>query len=371
MGKILGPCLCGLLFAFIGCAPKPSQSAQAINPVGSTSRAYLDHERMNWERSAKRPLNTTIWYPTEASADPRQARSQDANPLFVPLPPTAQGAPLSDLHRQYPLILISHGTGGSASGMFWLGHHLAARGYIVAAVNHHGNTGAEPKMDPRGFLLYWERARDLSAVLDQLLDDPLFGSRINRQQIGAAGFSLGGYTVMALAGGRFNQTEYDRFCASSARDFTCGPQPEFPDAPKLFQDLKAHDTIVRDSLARSGDSYRDPRIRAIFAIAPVFGRAFTRADVGDVRIPVEVVVGRGDTVAPPATNAQRYAALISGASLILLPATVTHYTFVPACTAQGKQTLTRLCYDAPGLNRQEMQAQVGDLAAAFFGQSMN
>jgi predicted dienelactone hydrolase len=93
--------------------------------------------------------------------------------------------------------------------------------------------------------------------------------------------------------------------------------------------------------------------------------------VSDIRIPVEIVVGRGDTVAPPATNAQHYAALISGAKLMLLPATVTHYTFVPACTDQGKQTLTRLCYDVPGLNRQRVQAQVGDLAAAFFQKSLS
>jgi hypothetical protein len=55
---------------------------------------------------------------------------------------------------------------------------------------------------------------------------------------------------------------------------------------------------------------------------------------------------------------------------VLLPAVVTHYTFVPACTDQGKQTLTRLCDDAPGLNRQSVQAQVGDLAADFFQHSL-
>jgi predicted dienelactone hydrolase len=366
MVKIPSQCLCGLLVALNCCAPNAAQAAPIISSVGSTSRAFLDDHRLNWERTAKRPLNTTIWYPTEAPVDKHQDPYRDANPLFIPLPPTAEGAPLSISHQRYPLILISHGTGGSASGMFWLGYHLAARGYIVAAVNHHGNTGAEAKMDPRGFLLYWERARDISAVLDKLLDDPVFGSHIDGQHIGAAGFSLGGYTMMALAGGRFNRSEYDRFCESSARDFTCGPQPEFPAAPRLFEDLKAHDTIVRDSLAHSGDSYRDPRIRAIFAIAPVFGRAFRSADVSDIHIPVEIVVGRGDTVAPPATNAQHFAALISSARLILLPASVTHYTFVPACTDQGKQTLARLCHDAPGLNRQRVQAQVGDLAADFF-----
>jgi predicted dienelactone hydrolase len=115
--------------------------------------------------------------------------------------------------------------------------------------------------------------------------------------------------VLATVGPRY---EYDRFCSSSERDFTCGPQPEFPDAPRLFQDLQANDMVVRDSLAHSGDSYRDPRIRAVFAIAPVFGRGFTRADVNDIRIPIEMVAGLGDAVAPPPTNAQSYAALISG-----------------------------------------------------------
>jgi predicted dienelactone hydrolase len=370
MNKVLGARLWGLLVAVMCLFPREPEAAQIISSVGSSSRVYLDDKRMNWERTAKRPMNTVIWYPTEASPGEPRLSPQSVNPLFVPLPPTAEGAPLSTAHQKYPLILISHGTGGSALGMFWLGYHLASRGYIVVAVNHHGNTGAEPKMDPRGFLLYWERAKDISAVLDKLLDDPVFGSRIDRKRIGAAGFSLGGYTVIALAGGRFDRKEYDRFCSSSERDFTCGPQPEFPDAPKLFQDLKANDMVVRDSLAHSGDSYRDPRIRAVFAIAPVFGRGFTRADVNDIRIPIEMVAGLGDNVAPPPTNAQRYTALIPGAKLVMLPATVTHYTFVPACTDQGKQALPRLCHDAPGLDRQNVQAEVGELAIDFFRRSL-
>jgi predicted dienelactone hydrolase len=41
--------------------------------------------------------------------------------------------------------------------MMWLGYYLASRGYIVAAVNHHGNTAAEKERAAQGFLLYWER----------------------------------------------------------------------------------------------------------------------------------------------------------------------------------------------------------------------
>ena len=34
------------------------------------------------------------------------------------------------------------------------------------------------------------------------------------------------------------------------RDFTCGPQPEFPDAPRLFEELKKTDPVVRESAAQ-------------------------------------------------------------------------------------------------------------------------
>jgi predicted dienelactone hydrolase len=366
MTKVFGARLLVFLVVGMGCAPRNSSAIEVVSSVGATERTYVDDKRMNWDRTAQRPLTTTIWYPTAASPDPRERKSQPVNPLFAPLPPMIEGAALSNSRQKYPLILISHGTGGSALGMAWIGYYLASHGYIVAALNHHGNTGAEAKMDPRGFLLYWERPKDISAVLDRFLEDPMFGPRIDRERIGAAGFSLGGYTVIALAGARFDHEEYDRFCSSAERDFTCGPQPEFPDAPRLFQDLKTGDAVVQESLAHSGDSYRDPRIRAVFAIAPVFGRAFTHADLKDVHIPIEIVVGLGDTVAPPATNARRFAALIAGAKLVLLPKTVDHYTFVPECTDQGRRILTRLCHDAPGLNRRAMQTQVSKLAALFF-----
>ena len=325
---------------------------------------------MSWDKKGPRPLTTTIWYPTVQSGEGVASAPTAGNPLFAPLPPVIEGAVLAPNSQKYPLVLLSHGTGGSALGLAWLGRFLAARGYIVAALNHHGNTGAEPMPDPRGFLLWWERAKDVSAVLDKLLNDPTFGPNIDRGRIGIAGFSLGGYTVLTVAGGRIDKTRYDRFCSSAARDFTCGPQPEFPDAPKLFAELKANDPVAQESLRHSGDSYRDPRVRAVFAIAPVFGSGFAAADLSAIKIPVEIVVGQGDKSAPPATNGQRYAALIPHAQLVLLPQSVGHYDFVPVCTDAGKKVLDRICHDEPGVDRARIQTQVSTLAADFFDRSL-
>jgi predicted dienelactone hydrolase len=253
----------------------------------------------------------------------------------------------------------------------WLGYYLASRGYIVAAVNHHGNTAAERQPAAPGFLLYWERARDLSVLLDKLLADPLFGPRIDRDRIGAAGFSLGGYTVISIAGGQFSQQQFDSFCHSPQRDFTCEPQPEFPDAPRMFAELRKIDPptpesiVVQESLRHAGDSYHDRRVKRVFVIAPALGGGFTKAGLSKISIPVFVVVGQADRVAPPATNAQRYAQFIKGAKLTILPGEVGHYTFLAECNAHGRSILD-ICRDAPSVNRVQVHQQVAQLAYEFF-----
>jgi predicted dienelactone hydrolase len=266
---------------------------------------------------------------------------------------------------------MSHGTGGSAVQMMWLGYYFASRGYLVAAVNHHGNTAAERQPTAQGFLLYWERARDLSVLLDKLLADPFFGPRIDHDRIGAAGFSLGGYTVISVAGGQFSPAQFASFCRSPQRDFTCEPQPEFPDAPKLFAELRktnpptSESMVVGESLRHAGDSYRDRRIKRVFAIAPALGSGFTRRGLATIHIPVSIVVGQADKVTPPRTNAQRYARFIKGAKLTILRGAIGHYTFLAECNAHGRSVLD-ICRDGASINRAQVHQQVAQLAFEFF-----
>ena len=58
-------------------------------------------------------------------------------------------------------------------------------------------------------------------LIDKLLADPRFGPRIDATRIGAAGFSLGGYTVLALAGARLSRDQWERFCAEHPDDPNC------------------------------------------------------------------------------------------------------------------------------------------------------
>lgn len=341
---------------------RDAKASEATLRVGIQVRDYTDESRRSWDGNKLRPEHTTVWYPTDIQAQVVQLGAQGGAPFVSD--PTIANAPLAPNANGYPLILISHGTGGSALGMQWLAARLALRGFIVAAVDHHGNTGAESRLFPQGFLLWWERPRDLSVVLDRMLADPAFSTRIDRTRIGAAGFSLGGYTVLALSGARLARARFERFCNSIERDFTCGPQPEFPQALELFAELQKSDTVVAQSLSHSGDSYQDARVRAVYAMAPVFGMAFDQRGMSDIRIPVRVVVGAGDTVAPPATNALRYKNLIPGASLNLLNERVGHYDFAPDCTAAGRAEGIRICEGSE--HRGEVHQLVVDDAARFF-----
>ena len=180
-------------------------------------------------------------------------------------------------------------------------------------------------------------------------------------------FHWGGYTVILLAGGVFSPQEFELFCRSSRRDFTCEPQNEFRDAQRLFEDLKRTDPVVRESLLHAADSYRDKRIKRAFAIAPALGSGFTALGLSRVKIPVHIVIGQADKITPLTTNAQRYASLIKGARLTVLPGEIGHYTFLAECNAHGK-AVVEICRDAESIERRAVHQQVAQLAFDFFEQ---
>jgi predicted dienelactone hydrolase len=137
----------------VACAEPPKRA----NPVGLSFAAYADTARRSWTGPEDRPLATAVWYPAAPGSRESEWRVGIFNAGW-----NARKAPLSAATAKRPLIVLSHGTGGGAAGMAWLAETLASNGYIVAAVNHHGNTAAEPSYQLQGFMLWWDRARDIS-----------------------------------------------------------------------------------------------------------------------------------------------------------------------------------------------------------------
>ncbi|WP_431802970.1 alpha/beta hydrolase family protein [Microbacterium sp. bgisy203] len=226
----------------------------------------------------------------------------------------------------HPVVLLSHGTGGRASDLAWLAETLSRAGFLVAATDHHGNTSAGDYL-PEGFAFVWERPTDLSRVLDVVLArgdaDPA--------RVGAAGFSLGGYTTIALLGGRIDPVVATLVLAGAA------PLPPLPEYPDLVDALRArHDEAeIAAPIAAGAGSRRDARVRAGFAIAPSIGALVDPASLAEITAPLALRWGDADDNAVPEDNALAYLAGVPTASGHSVGSDIGHYVFLAASEDPG------------------------------------
>ena len=287
---------------------------------GYRTGVIRDPSRSNWQNTAERPIAWSAWYPTE-DEDKGCGVSEQVFELGNVICDAAIVA-----KKKLPVVLLSHGTGGTAESLGWLARALAREGYVVLGANHHGNTGLEHYL-AEGFLCWWERAADLSVMLSEIGTKGLFADRLDFDQVSAVGFSLGGYTVLALLGARTSLDAFDAWRRSNEIT-TKGPK-EFPDAADSIPTLLEKSDAFRTSWSRHGDDYSDVRIKSVVAIAPAPPvRSFSPASVSDLRSPVQILTGGADEEAPSEQCADWLVALNDGFQRIDLGSQVGHYTFL-------------------------------------------
>jgi predicted dienelactone hydrolase len=258
--------------------------------------------------------------------------------------------------RKLPVVLLSHGTGGSPEGMGWLARALAQSGHLVIGAHHHGNTASE-RYRPEGFLCWWERAADLSALLTILSEQGPFAGRLNLGRVSAIGFSLGAYAVLALTGATTSMERY-LIWASQFPAFQRGPR-EMPDAADHIPMLTQTSAPFRFSWARQSNSFLDERIRAVIAIAPPPSvRGFDPATVAAIRTPVTLITGGADTEAPSQECADWLRHTNPSLRGISVGSMAGHYTFLglPGPAATPDDAL--LFHDNRGVSRAEVHRQV-------------
>ena len=118
----------------------------------------------------------------------------------------------------FPIIIFSHGLGGSREGYQYLGQHWwASHGYVSVHLTHIGSdtsvwTGNKHPLEAMTDAAHdihndVNRPKDVSFAIDQLADmnknDPVFKGHLALDRIGIAGHSFGGYTTLAVAGETF------------------------------------------------------------------------------------------------------------------------------------------------------------------------
>ena len=112
--------------------------------------------------------------------------------------------------KPVPLVVFSHGIGGSRRGYSYLGEYFAANGIASLHLQHVGSdrslwTGSMISLlgrlqDAAQEREALERVRDLSFALDAVLAHEKYGKRIDHGRIAAAGHSYGANTAMLAAG---------------------------------------------------------------------------------------------------------------------------------------------------------------------------
>jgi predicted dienelactone hydrolase len=196
-------------------------------------------------------MHAAVWYPALNA----ESSFQYPNGFSTAM---AKDAPVANCGR-YPLVIFSHGFTGCGTQSVFFTEELARHGYIVVAPDHND---ALCRVDqPRGPLhfdaetpfgnpgawsenSYLDRKGDLEQVLLEMLTDPDFSPCIDPTRIGGAGHSLGGYSIMGLAGG--------------------------------------------------WSSWRDGRLRAVLLFSPYAAPFLFRQTVGNIRIPVMYQGGTRD-----------------------------------------------------------------------------
>ncbi len=167
----------------------------------------------------------------------------------------------------HPLILFSHGFGGSHRTYIALASYWASQGYVVIAPSH-ADAGrrqdvrrAEDMWEPQTAEDWRNRVRDLTYFLDSM-DElerryPELQGKIDRAKVGAAGHSYGAFTAMLLGG---------------TRTFLSGTGP-------------------------SGTTYADPRVKAVVAMSPPGRselRGLTAESWAELRTPALFMTGTAD-----------------------------------------------------------------------------
>ena len=174
------------------------------DPGRQRSGFHVGFTRLTVDHSIEKNLRFSVWYPSLEA--PGKVK---LGPFQFPGTKNANLAP-----GKFPIVVLSHGMAGTDLGHRSIAIALAKSGVIAAAPLHPKDNFRDDSGS--GLPEVWvARPKQISAVLDHLLQSDQFASSLLPNHIGVFGFSAGGYTAIALLGPKPNFVRLVEHCASS------------------------------------------------------------------------------------------------------------------------------------------------------------
>jgi predicted dienelactone hydrolase len=295
--------------------------ATTLFTTPARAQSEVGFEKLSIPDGAGAPIEVGVWYPRDAASN-----------------------------AALPLIVMSHGNGGSYSGNADTAQALARAGFVAAALTHTGDN----YRDMSRAADVAERPRQLHVLIEHMITDWTGHGAVDPGRVGAFGFSSGGFTVLAAAGGEPDLTRVIEHCRDNPRFYDCRLIGQHPPSADAIPAAWAHDR----------------RIRAVVAAAPALGYTFTREGLSGVTQPVQLWRAENDRVLPHPFYAQAVHDGLPTPPEYHVVFAADHFDFLPPCSPELQAAAPVICQTTPGLDRATFHETFNAEVVAFFQRNL-
>jgi predicted dienelactone hydrolase len=311
--------------------------------LGATPALSAGFEQVMVPDPGNAPLEVGIWYPSKDAAAPM--------PLGLFQQTVVNNGAVAG--HGLPLVVMSHGTGGSFEGHYDTALALADAGFVVAAVTHTGDNYRERTQVGR----LENRPRHIKVLIDYMLASWQHHDTIDPARIGMFGFSAGGFTALVAIGGTPDMTTVAPFCAAHADEWSC----------RMFKERNLNFAATAAGQPLPAPNWvHDPRIKAAVIESPALGYAFSAQALAGVTIPIQLWRGDSDEILPHPNYAQAvYDRLPLKPEYHVVP-NAGHFAFLAPCSPALASMVPEICRDPQGFDRAAFHRELNPAVVAFF-----
>lgn len=280
-----------------------------------------------WDQHDQHSFPALVFYPTQDQ------------PQTIMLGPfrfeAAERAALAE--GIFPLVIISHGAGGSHYTHRNLARYLAQNGLIVCIPEHpFNNRNDNQRHDTIENLI--DRPRHLSLAIDHMLEASRWKEHLEAEQVFLIGHSMGAYTALALSGG----------IADTSHQI-------------------AHDPHTKISRAQIIAVTPHAAIKALVLFAPAAGWFLSEGALQAVKVPILLYSAERDRITPH-IHAEIIAKGIADQALFQhrIVANADHYSFLSSYPARMVRAKLPPALDPEGFDREAFHQVLHAEVLEFF-----